>query len=146
MYDDSRKTLNRAKKLAIRYEKHFILLEVHKWEKKLIKKDSYANINIDEISDMHKLDHELLGKLINYIDFWYIKSRLFLLLNKKGKVRDSSELNNFKTIIDNTLLKNEGEALSYETRYLYYHIYSAYYFGVGEYKMCYKSHVRLKDY
>ncbi|MBL0071478.1 MAG: hypothetical protein IPP34_06575 [Bacteroidetes bacterium] len=57
------------------------------------------------------------------------------MLNKKGKVRDSNELNNFKTIIDNTLLKNEDEALSYESRYLYYHIYSAYYFGIGDYKI-----------
>ncbi len=137
LYDDSRKTLNRAKKLAIRYEKHFTLLEVHKWEKRMIEKDSYSTINVEEITNMYELDQELMGKVTNYIDFWYIKSRLFLLLNKKGKVRDSNELNNFKTIIDNTLLVNEGNALSYETRYLYYHIYSAYYFGIGDYKNSY---------
>lgn len=137
LYDDSRKTLQRARKLAVKYEKHFMLLEVQKWEKRLIEKDSYVSSSIEDISDMHKQDQELLDKVHNYSDFWYIKSRLFLLLNKKGKVRDSSELNNFKTIIDNTLLKNEGKALSYETRYLYYHIYSAYYFGIGDYKNSY---------
>ena len=74
-----------------------------------------------------------MEKINNYGDFWNIKSRLFLLLNQKGKVRDNSGLNNFKTIIDNTLMINEDNALSYETRYLYYHIYSAYYFGIGDY-------------
>ena len=137
LYEDCRKVLNRARKLAVKYEKYFMLLEIQKWEKKLIEKDSYASSNIEDISGMHKQDLELLNKVHNYIDFWYIKSRLFLLLNKKGKVRDNEELNNFKTIIDNTLLKNEGKALSYETRYLYYHIYSAYYFGIGDYKNSY---------
>ena len=137
LYDDSRKILNRARKLAIRHEKHFTLLEIHKWDKRLIEKDSYANVNMDEIAHMHKVDHELLGKLNNFFDFWYIKSQLFLILNKKGKVRDDSELSKFKKIIDTTLLKNEGKALSYETRYLYYHIYSAYYFGIGDYENSY---------
>jgi tetratricopeptide (TPR) repeat protein len=146
LYDECRKILNRAKKIASKYEKHFILLEIYRWEKRLLEKDSYAGSNIDDVAEMNEQDVELLGKIKNYSDFWYIKSRLFLLLNKKGKVRDSSELNNFKTIIDNTLLKNEDEALSYETRYLYYHIYSAYYFGIGDYQNSYTyidKHLRL---
>src|SRR5688572_453004 len=31
LYDDSRKTLLRARKIAIKYEKHFMLLEIQKW-------------------------------------------------------------------------------------------------------------------
>lgn len=137
LYEESRKVINRAKKLAQKYEKHFMMLEIYRWEKKLLEKDSYAGSNIEDITGMNQHDQELLEKIKNYNDFWYIKSRLFLLLNKKGKVRDTTELNNFKTIIDNTLLQNEGSALSYETRYLYYHIYSAYYFGIGDYKNSY---------
>lgn len=146
LYDESKKTLARAFKLATRFEKHFTLLEIQKWEKRLMEKDSYASNNIEDITNMLQQDEEILGKLKNYTDFWYIKSRLFLLLNKKGKVRDSNELNNFKTIIDNTLLKNEDKALSYESRYLYYHIYSAYYFGIGDYKNSYiyiRKHLEL---
>src|SRR5688572_27488994 len=146
LYEDSRKTLHRARKIAVKFEKHFMLLEIQKWEKRLIEKDSYATSSIEDISEMHKLDRELLERVNNYSDFRYIKSRLFLLLNKKGKVRDNAELNNFKTIIDNTLLKSEDKALSYETRYLYYHIYSAYYFGIGDYENSYqyiRKHLEL---
>ncbi len=146
LYDECRKMVLKAKKIATRYEKHFILFEIFRWEKKLLEKDAYAGCNIEDISEIHQLDQDLLVKIKNYSDFWYIKSRLFMLLNQKGKVRNSTELNNFKTIIDNTLLKNEGEALSYETRYLYYHIYSAYYFGIGDYKNSYtyiKKHLEL---
>jgi tetratricopeptide (TPR) repeat protein len=146
LYPESEKILNRAKKLAQKHEKHYVLLEIHKWEKKLLEKSSYAGATMDDIAALHHSDHDLLGKLVNYSDFWNIKSRLFLLLNQQGKVRDLSGLNNFKTIIDNTLLNNEAHALSYETRYLYYQIYSAYYFGIGDYENSYsyiKKHLEL---
>ncbi|HLC82348.1 MAG TPA: hypothetical protein VJI69_00865, partial [Bacteroidia bacterium] len=73
-------------------------------------------------------------------EYWNIKSRFFSILNKHGKVRNDEELLKFKKIIDNTLLKGEDKALSTETRYLFFHIYSAYYFGIGDYK---KSHENL---
>lgn len=141
LYPESEKMLARARKLAQKYEKHYMLLEIHKWEKRLLERNGYAGSDVDDIAEMHRIDRELLDKLINYSDFWNIKSRLFLLLNQSGKVRDTTGLNNFKTIIDNTLLKSEDKALSYETRYLYYHIYSAYYFGIGDYVNSY-SYIR----
>jgi tetratricopeptide (TPR) repeat protein len=146
LYDECRKLLTRAKKLAQKHEKHFLLFEIYRWEKRLLEKDGYAGCNIEDITEINSIDKEVLDKIKNYSEFWYIKSRLFLLLNKKGKVRNDSELNNFKTIIDNTLLKSEAGALSYETRYLYYHIYSAYYFGIGDYKNSYiyiRKHLEL---
>ena len=146
LYDESKKILHRARKLASRYEKHFSMLEIQKWEKRLIERDSYASNNLDDINGMLQQDEDMIGRLKNYVDFWNIKSRLFLLLNKKGKVRDNDELNNFKTIIDNTLLASEDEALSYESRYLYYQIYSAYYFGIGDYTNSYiyiSKHIQL---
>ncbi len=93
-----------------------------------------------------EFDRQLIDKLKNYTEFWNITSRLMLLLNQKGKVRDTQEMENFKTIIDNTLLNNEENALSYETRYLYFQIYSAYYFGTGDYKKSYdfiRKHLEL---
>src|SRR4029077_15510089 len=39
--------------------------------------------------------------------------------------------------IDTTLLRKESKALSVETKYLFHHIYSAFYFGIGNYKMSY---------
>src|SRR5690606_20706127 len=83
-------------------------------------------------------DQLTLEKIKNFSEFWNIKSRLFYMLNKRGKARTTEELNNFKSIIDNTLLKSEDTALYYETKYLYYHIYSAYYFGIGDYQNSYK--------
>ena len=113
---------------------------------RLLEKNSYAGSSAEDLQDIHQADRNLIDKLMNYSDFWNIKSRLFLMLNQQGKVRDHSGLNSFKTIIDNTLLNSEAEALSYETRYLYYQIYSGYYFGIGDYANSYsyiKKHLEL---
>jgi len=146
MYDESASALNKAKKIATQYEKHHILLDISKWEKKLMERDSYSGRGLDDVIRLLDEDNLLLKKISNYAEFWNIKSRLFLLLNKKGKVRGQEELKNFKKIIDNTLLKSEKKALSYETKYLYNHIYSAYFFGIGDYQNSYlyiKKHLAL---
>ncbi|MEW6469725.1 MAG: hypothetical protein AB1458_12410 [Bacteroidota bacterium] len=138
LYDLCAKLLTSAKKVAQKYERHSSLLEIYQWEKRLIEKDNYSGMNEEDINRFLKED-ELIGeKVRNFNDYWNIKSRLFMILNKRGKVRNQEELTSFKKIIDNTLLKAESSALSAETKYLYYHIYSAYYFGLGDYEKCYE--------
>lgn len=140
LYDECYKMLQRSKKLAQKHERYTTLLDVSKWEKRLIEKDGYTTTDEEGLTDLLKEDVLHLQKLSNYSEFWNLKSKLFFLLNRHGKVRDIDEVKQFKTLIDNTLLKSEDHALSYETHYLYLHIYSAYYFGIGDY---HESHIWL---
>jgi len=119
LYEESLKMLHRTRKLALKYEKHPVVYETYQWEKKLIEKDGYTTTSEAGIKDLLQSELLALDKMNNYSEFWNIKSLLFFMLNRYGKVRDVSELKNFKTIIDNILLKSEDAALSYETRYLY---------------------------
>ncbi|HKR05020.1 MAG TPA: hypothetical protein VJY62_10320 [Bacteroidia bacterium] len=146
LYDESLKMLSKAKRIATQHEKHPLLLDIFKWEKKLIESKSYFDKSFEDMAKMLEEDQLVIEKITNYSEFWYIKSRLFILLNKQGRVRDHAELASFKNIIDSILLNGEDKALSYETRYLYYHIYSAYYFGTGDYKSSYnyiKKHLKI---
>ena len=148
LYDECHKMLLKSKKLAVRYEKHSILLDIYKWEKKIIEKDGYATITEEGLVNLLEEDMLILDKINNYADFWNLKSRLFFKLNRYGKVRDLKELEEFKTIIDNVLLKSEEAALTYETRCLHAHIYSAYFFGTGDYGKSYeyiKKHLELLE-
>lgn len=141
LYSQSHKLLKSARRLAVKFEKHTTLLEISFWEKKLIEKDNYTESGEHELEIIHNEDRVTLEKISNYNDFWNIKSRLFYILNRKGQARSQDELANFKSIIDNVLLKSEDTAQYYETKYLYYHIYSAYYFGIGDYE---NSYINLK--
>jgi tetratricopeptide (TPR) repeat protein len=141
LYDQCAKLLASVKKSAVRYEKHTVLLKIFDWEKKLVEKDNYCGKTDEDIHEMLRQDELMAEKIKNFNDFWSLKSRFFMLLNKGGKVRSQEELTNFKKILDNRLLKSESNAMSCKTKYLYHHIYSAYYFGVGDYE---KSYEHLK--
>ena len=148
LYDESFKMLLKTRKLAVKYEKHPVVYETYQWEKKLIEKDGYGTTSESLIRELLESELLTLDKMSNYSEYWNIKSRLFFMLNRYGKVRDVSELRNFKTIIDNILLKSEDSAHTYETRYLFNHIYSAYYFGIGDYASSYKyikQHLELME-
>ena len=138
LYSQCAKILASARHTAMKHEKHSSLAEIHHWQKKLIEKDNYLGQNDESIAAMLHEDVLIADRMKDFNEYWNIKSRLFLLLNKQGKVRNQRELNNFKKIIDNTLLKNEGKAQSHEARYLFNHIYSAYHFGTGDYKSSYR--------
>jgi hypothetical protein len=138
LYAQSQKLLDNAKKLAYKYDKHTSLLEIFMWEKLLIEKDNYENVGDEELEAMMH-ENTRITKLIEvYNDFWGIKSRLFHILNKRGKARTEEGLTKLKSIIDDTLLNRPKEHLFHQTEYLYNHIYSAYYFGVGDYANSFK--------
>jgi len=138
LYKQSYRALQSAKRLAVKYDKHMCLLEISTWEKLLIEKENYYETEEEHLISIHEQDSNVLQKVQNYNDFWHLKSRIFHILNRKGKARNRAELQQLKTIIDDTLLASEETALYPETRYLYYHIYSAYYFGIGDYENSYK--------
>ncbi len=146
LYDECRKIISKAKKIGEKHQRFSALLDIRKWENRLIEKDSYAGLSFDEITESLDEELKILEELKYYSEFWYIKSRLLMMLNKQGKVRDNKEVAGFKKIIDNTLLKGKEQSLSYEARYLYYKIYSAYFFGIGDYEHAFrylKKHIDL---
>ena len=138
LYKQSSKQLKSARKIAYKYEKHTTLLEIFMWEKLLIEKDNYTQTKTKELQAILDEDQLTLEKIGNYIQFWNVKSRLFQILHQQGRARSADELEKFKSIIDTALLKTEDKALYFETKYLFHHIYSAYFFAAGDYKQCYE--------
>ncbi|MCX6291663.1 MAG: hypothetical protein NT126_07850 [Bacteroidetes bacterium] len=141
LYDQCARMLSMARKLANKHEKYSSLSEIYHWEKKLIENYNYSGHYEEHLQHLLAEDQRIAERIRNFNDYWNIKSRLFVLLNKQGKVRTKEELKKFKKIIDTTLLKKESKALSTETKYLFHHIYSAFYFGTGDYR---KSYMHLK--
>lgn len=138
LYQQSQKLLDSAKVLAYKYDKHTSLLEIFMWEKLLIEKDNYEHVGDEGLEAMMHENTRITKMIEVYNDFWGIKSRLFNILNKRGKARTTEGLEKLKSIIDDTLLNREPEHIFYQSEYLYNHIYSAYYFGVGDYGNSFK--------
>ena len=138
LYHQSAKLLLSAKRIAEKYEKHTTLLEIFEWEKMLIEKDTYENTDEKALEKMLADDMRVLKKIEIFSNYWNVKSRLFFILNKRGKARSEKEISGFKNIIDSTLLKSDAKDRYFRTEYLYNHMYSVYYFGIGDYKNSYK--------
>jgi hypothetical protein len=136
LYDQCAKRLRSAKKLAEKFEKHAVLVQIHAMEKALAEKDSYADMNDEAILAIQQSDREVAEKIRVYNDLWNVKSRLFLQLNTKGRVRAEKQLEEFRNLIDESLHESSPEKLSVSARFMYHHTYSAYYFAITDAENC----------
>jgi hypothetical protein len=136
LYDQCAKRLRSARKLAEKYEKHAVLVQIHDLEKSLAEKDSYSGMSDQSILDMLRNDRKVAEDIRVYNELWNVKSRLFLMLNTKGRARKSEQLDEFRKLIDASLKDQTLEGLSVNARFLYHHTYSAYYFAITDAENC----------
>ena len=87
LYGQSLKLLRSAKKSAQKHEKITTLIEISKWEKRIIEKDNYQEIDEKDIQEILDNDTGLLGHIEEYNRLWNIKSKIFQNLYVKGKAR-----------------------------------------------------------
>lgn len=136
LYEQCAKRLKSARKLAEKYEKHAVLVQVHTLEKSLAEKDSYAGMTDESILAVLNEDNVVAEHIRTYNDLWNVKSRLFLLLNTKGRARGSEQLDEFRKLIDASLGDRQPESLTVWSRFMYHHTYSAYYFAISDAEHC----------
>lgn len=135
LYEQCRRQLRSAEKLALKHDKYNLLSEISHKQKMLV--ESTGSLDLEEVE--HILENDLLyhEKSLTYDKFWNLKSKLFALLTSKGISRTPSDLIQFKEIIDTLLKTKKKHELYFDTAYLYNHIYSAYHFAIGEFSECY---------
>jgi len=138
LYEDCNKKVISAKKIAYHYERYMILIQLFIWEKNLLTVSSLTGKTEIDLNNILEEEKRILNLIENESEYWNIKSRFFLLLNQSGTLRDKKDMDKFNKIIDHPLLKDEKNALSYRSKYFYFHIFGAYYFAIGDYNNSYK--------
>lgn len=131
LYQHAKRQLLSAEKLAKKNDRFGMLIEISNLQKKLIETEGYAKIKEEQLNKIKDQDALYYSKLQYYAELWNIKSKLFIDLNKRGKVRSNEEVNAYKLLIDELQQTSNLEARSFDSEYLYYHINSAYYFAVN---------------
>lgn len=138
LYDQCAKRLKSARKLAEKYEKHAVLVQIHAMEKALAEKDSYSELTDEDLIRILEEDRKVAEDIRAYNDLWHVKSRLFVQLNTKGRAREKQQLDEFRKLIEASLKNRSIEGLSVNARFMYHHTYSAYYFAIADAANCYK--------
>jgi len=143
LYDQADKLIQKAKKLALEFEKISILPEIMIWEKKLMEATFYSNKELEDIFESYKEIKRYLNTAINVNEFWVLDAQLYYQTNLKGIVRNRSDLKKVESVFKSPLLKSQEEDLSYESRTLMYKIHSTYFFILRDLENCYKYASKL---
>lgn len=132
LYDQSRRVLRSAEKLAIKNDMNEILLLIAKKERKLIETEGNV-IDNDAIDKFDSKQKKIINEIVYFNNVWKIKSQLFILLSKKGVARTEGEISFYTDICSSILnIENENIVDGIETHYLIYHTLSAYYYAIGD--------------
>ncbi len=133
LYDQGRRILRSAEKLAVKNEMHEIVLLIAKKERKLIETEGNELVSIERINEISAKLNNSINSVLLLEKVWNVKSQLFVLLSKKGIARNQEEIDAFTRICEPILkdLNYEIEE-STEIKYLLFHTLSAYYYAIGD--------------
>ncbi|NQX91119.1 MAG: hypothetical protein HRT74_03105 [Flavobacteriales bacterium] len=145
LYNECRRMINSAKRLAEKHEKNTSMIEVRRWEKLLLEKGHYENLGKKDLNAILEEDQELLEIESNFNHLWNIKSRLFRNLYNKGQARSKKDQGKFAKIMDDLQLSKPVSELKTNNKYLYHHIHSAYHYALGEHKKSYQYLLKNKQ-
>ena len=136
LYSHADRLLNSARKLAAKYERTNVLLEIGRIQKKLIENSGYNDVSQEQLEKIANSDNEQLTANTNYSRLWVLKSKLFTALAQQGVSRSDEERKFFDAIFDEVIRSFNPKKISKDSAYLYYHILSAYYFATNQFEKC----------
>jgi hypothetical protein len=130
LYDQCERLLRSAEKLALKYDRQAILLEIARKQKRNFENQGYKEMTLTQLDELERSDELRLQQTELYDKLWFVKSRLFMELNRKGVARTSEEKKHYEKILQ-SMPGALNETHGFDLHYLYNHIKSAYYFSQG---------------
>lgn len=137
LYKQCEKQIAQAKQLAQKYQKHWYLSELTRWELILVRVESYLHSNIKEITKINMAMNNYIEQYKNINKYMLLSDKVFFNLKQKGTLRNKRDNKNLNSIIKHSLLNDENKALSVESLYHYYNIYAAHYSYKNDYSNVY---------
>ncbi|RLD27419.1 MAG: hypothetical protein DRI54_01095 [Bacteroidetes bacterium] len=141
LYKAAWKKLQRGLKLAKKYEKYELTLQLYKWEHKLLEKENYESLDSDNLDLMWNAESTVVDQIKIYNKLWYIKSKIFKILFYSGS-RTRKNIAMVNLFLKKNIDSIDQSELSVRSKFLLHHIYSAYNYSVNELEKSY-DHLKL---
>ncbi len=142
-YNDCKEVIQKAKKLAYKYEAFGNLPELLNWQKQI----AYTLIDVSffeeelEIIDQEERNClEQLRKLSTYRNEFF---KVYVLLKKVTATNRTEIRTQLQKILQNPILTNEDLPSSHQTKIYFHRIHSVYQYAMGNYEEFYKSSQQL---
>jgi len=131
MPDQSIKTLKKALKIAEKYERHELQLEILKQYRNRIAILFYPLKMVDDIRNINVKIKNITDIIINKNKYDNIHSEISAMYIHKGLARSKSEAKQYKEIIDNRYYKDENNAGCFHAKFTFYQDLAVYYLEKG---------------
>ncbi len=148
LYDQCRRILSSAEKIADKNEKWIALLQIIKHQKRLAELNNYESARENTIEKLADRESEILNILDAEAGLWHRKSMIFAELFKQGQVRKPLDVDLLQSQIEEIKDFSKSHPISFESAYLSLHTQSAFYFSTGDYINCHKilkSNIELME-
>ncbi len=134
LFDNCHYAIEKARSLAVEYEKHTDLLEIYAWERKLLLARGSGNLDREKANLLLDRERESLQQIGTINEYWDLTFNLFDML---GDVQIG--WNSFGDLKDHPLLKRKGRAETLQAKTLYHYILQSYHFARGEMDEAYEN-------
>jgi hypothetical protein len=139
LYQQSRKIVTKAREISHANEMHSQMIKI---SRQRIELANQLSINSKELQTEHTSaisDSKLaIEQIVNLNSYYELHGQFFFLIRKEGElIRKPSELKKFDQIMLNPLMDNEKNALSHESKGVFYFIRSVYHYMKGDLQKAY---------
>jgi tetratricopeptide (TPR) repeat protein len=111
LFDECSKFLERAKKMAAKYEKFYYLFELIYWEKTLLE-ESFENGKFIDLNKLIQEERDVLEKLSNLAAYHVLYSKINYVFRSGGYSRTEENVQIVEEIVNDPLIKGKNTALS----------------------------------
>ncbi len=138
LYDQSKKILDKAKKIAADNERFLQVLEVYRWEHHIAR--SQNNFETLEHYLQHDLqeEFEIIEKYRNFLEFQALNDGVFVPYWKTGAIRNELEKEALQQSFHRFGVFQEDQAKSFYALYYYLNAHFSYYYFLGELEESYQ--------
>ncbi len=144
LFDECRKFLARAKKMAIKYEKFYYHFELINWEKTLLEEafeDGEFSLDIDALIEEEKT---VIDKLRNLAEYHVLYSKINYVFRSGGYVRTEENRAIVDEIVNHPLIKGKNTALSKRAATICYYTQGFCNMANGDYATALEKFTRVK--
>ncbi len=143
LYAHCRDILQKIRKIAYKYDKFLVILEVLFWEKHLAYTESNISFLNKKLALINEEEQALLIKITKERHYWTIFFEMLLSLKKDAIARSEDKVSELTRLISSEWMKGENFPEFYHAQVLYHRIFGIYYSSNREYEAYYETNKTL---
>ncbi len=144
LFDECNKFLERAKKLAVKYEKFYYLYELINWEKTLLE-EAYENGQFKDLDVLINEEQDVLDRLRNLAEYHVLYSKINYVFRSGGYARTDENRKIIDDIINHPLIKGKNTAMSKRAATICYYTQGFCSMANGDATMALEKFLRVKQ-